>query len=474
MKAIYKIYLLGITLGLIAFTACEEAPVREVSPEDTATGSQAYFTENNKKSLAFLPNDTTIFSVEIGRRNTDAVDTIAIQITDEKGVFVLADSVYFSAGESLQLLEVDFSAMPLGMNTELGLKLDPKDATIYGTSELVISVLRDYKWIDRGSVTVFEYGFALGEGGPVPIQQAEKEEIFRLVDPMSPFSEEDDGSDTEGYYFVFSLDTTEVGNFAMKGVNQGVQRFASSQFSSYAFYFNSVNYAPYCYFDTYVNLYSISLLYANLATNGLAGPITYEFIWDVDFPGVIPDPYEDDATINVNWVATAADVSYWGYLDYSYPIQDKFGGDDWYIVDEFEITLEAANGEVVLSLLTDYVGGAVLPTGEFPINTSDKENTVRAGFKAGFPNGSFVSVPSIGANLYLVDGTVTIEEENGEYTIAVAAESALGSQVEASWTGTVTIVDETAVDDDDEPSGVKSQMKVQKLRPGQKLPLNRK
>ena len=72
MKAIYKIYLLGIAVILTgAFTACvEDELVREASPEDTAKGTQAYFSENNKRSMSFLPTDETTFSVEIGRRNS--------------------------------------------------------------------------------------------------------------------------------------------------------------------------------------------------------------------------------------------------------------------------------------------------------------------------------------------------------------------------------------------------------------------
>jgi hypothetical protein len=187
---------------------------------------------------------------------------------------------------------------------------------------------------------------------------------------------------------------------------------------------------------------------------------------------VIADPYEGDATVNLDWTMATADVSYWGYLGYTYEVEDKYGGVAYAGVDEFEITLSGANGKIVLSLLTNYVGGQFLPTGEYPINTSDKENTVRAGFKSGIPLGSYVEVPSIDATLFLTRGKVVISEEEGTYTIEIDGSSALDSEVKASWTGTVTIVDETAEEEEGGAEGIKA--KVKRLGPGEKLSIIRK
>jgi hypothetical protein len=122
--------------------------------------------------------------------------------------------------------------------------------------------------------------------------------------------------------------------------------------------------------------------------------------------------------------------------------------------------------------LTDYVGGKFLPTGEFPINTSNKENTVRAGFKSGVPQGSYVEIPSIDATLFLTRGKVVISEEEGTYTIEIDGSSALDSEVKASWTGTITIVDKTATEEGGGGEGIKA--KVKRLGPGKKLSIIRK
>jgi len=479
MKAIYKIYLLGIALMLmgVSFTACVDELVRDASPEDTATGTQAYFSENNEKSMAFLPDDDTVFSIEIGRRNATGAFDLPLQIIDEKGVFLLEDTVKFAAGESLKEVEVDFSAMDLGMEADLIISLDPEDATIYGNSTLTISVLRDYKWIDRGSVTFTDNAFGFGDG-PVQIQQAEKLEIFRLLDPYNTFEEEllDDGDDPleTGYSFVFSLDTTKVGNYKLKSIAKGTQDIGMTQWSVYGIYYDPENYPDYCYLKTNGNSYTAGILFYDVTTGGLVAGIPLEFTWDVDFPGELPDPYEGDATVNLDWTMSSAEVSYWGYEGYSYEIEDQYGSADYAIVDEFEIALSGSNGDIVLSLLTDYVGGELLPTGEYPINASDKENTMRAGFKAGEPDGSYVEVPSIGATLYLTEGKVEIAEADDVYTIQIEGKSALGSEIKASWTGSVSIIDQTAEEDEDEPAGVKAQAKIKRLQPGKKLPIIRK
>ena len=128
----------------------------------------------------------------------------------------------------------------------------------------------------------------------------------------------------------------------------------------------------------------------------------------------------------------------------SYEIEDKYGNPDWALIDEYEIILSNPTDEIVLSLLTESTEAIELPTGEFNISASNKENTVRAGIKADSPTGSYVEIKtSVEATLYLVRGTVTITEEGGEYTIVVDAESALGSTVKAKWTGSITIADKS-------------------------------
>ncbi|MGI5974275.1 MAG: hypothetical protein ACOX7E_00810 [Paludibacter sp.] len=465
MKAIYKIYLLGIAVILTsAFTACvEDELLREASPEDTAKGTQAYFSENNKRSMSFLPTDETTFSIEIGRRKSTEACKLPLQITDEEGVFVVDTVVNFKAGENLKNIEVDFSAMTLGMEADLVISLKPEDATIYGNSSLTISVLRDYKWLDKGTVDFFEQDFGL-EGGTVAIQQAEGTNLFRLKDLYNVLDDSDDPV-PPGYHLKFYLDPDN--NWAALNFPEGFQNLGTGY---EVYYVLSGGFATYCSFTSKDNVYSAEYLLTPNRQNLYLGGCS--FVWSGDFPGVIADPYEGDATVNLDWTMSTATVSYWGPEGYSYGTEDKYGSVAVVRVDEFEITLSSGKGDIVLSLLTDYVGGKFLPTGEFPINTSNKENTVRAGFKSGVPQGSYVEIPSIDATLFLTRGKVVISEEEGTYTIEIDGSSALDSEVKASWTGTITIVDKTATEEGGGGEGIKA--KVKRLGPGKKLSIIRK
>ncbi len=450
MKTKNKIYLLGISALLFAFSACVEEVLRDPSPEDTATGAQAYFSENNETSLSFLPSDTTIFTVEIGRRKFDQAEVVNFTVEDKDEVFELENSVSFQAGESVKTVEVDFSEMDLGMEAELVLTIDSKDGTLYGNSKLTLSVLRDYEWIDKGTVELEEHLFGL-PSGTVPIQQAKETEIFRLKDWFHLLDDDEDDPAPEGYHLMFYLDTTNnysavsfIEGFQDIGIGYDVRWDSSGQF------------AGYCSFTSKDNIYNASYLVQRGTSLWIGG---VSFVWNSsDFPGEISDPYEGDALVNVDWEMEDAEVTYWGIWDYSYEIEDKYGNPDLEEVDEFEIVLSNSTEEIVLSLLTksdieynletediEFPDGEIkLPTGEFIINASDKENTIRAGIKKDGPTGSYVEIQaSVEATLYLVSGTVTITEESGEYTIEVDATSALGSEVKAKWTGSITIADES-------------------------------
>ncbi|MDX9909117.1 MAG: hypothetical protein RBS23_06600 [Mariniphaga sp.] len=435
MKTINKIYFLSIAAFLLMFSACQEDVLRDPSPEDAGTGAWAYFTDNNKTSMSFMPDDPTVFTVEIGRRKADQTAVVQFAIEDEEDVFVLENTVSFNTGETVKTFEVDFSEMELGMEAALKLTIDSKDETLYGNSSIIINVLRDYNWLDRGSVEFYEEDFGLGTAN-VSIEQAEGTSFFRLRDLYNTLTEDDSDPVPTGLHLNFYLDT--LNNWAADDLPAGFQDLGTG----YELYWNTVNYGAYCVFTNKDNMYNLGyIITPDGAALYLGG---CSFLWNNQFPGELPDPYEGDAMVNVDWTMADAEVNYWGVEEYSYEIEDKYGNPDWALIDEYEIILSNPTDEIVLSLLTESTEAIELPTGEFNISASNKENTVRAGIKADSPTGSYVEIKtSVEATLYLVRGTVTITEEGGEYTIVVDAESALGSTVKAKWTGSITIADKS-------------------------------
>lgn len=436
MRTINKIYLLCIMAVLLAFTACEDDILREPSPEDSATGAQAYFPETNKTSLSFSPSDATTFTIEIGRRKFEQAGVVEYTIEDKEGVFVLDNSVSFEAGEKIKEIEVDFSAMELGMNATLVLKIKPDDVTLYGASSLSVSVLRDYVWVDRGTVEFTEDDFGLGTA-TVSIQMAQGTQLFRLKDLYSVLTTNDDDPVSAGYHLTFYLDT--INNWAADQISEGFQDLGTGY---ELYYVTTGNLAAYCTFTNRDNVYSAKYLLTPDGNSLYLG--SFSFVWSEGFPLEIPDPYEGDAAVNVDWIMASADVSYWGYENYSYDGMDEYGNPKPVYVDEFEIKLTNVNDFIVLSLLASDTGEEIkLPTGTFDISASNKENTVRAGYKSGDPIGSYVQVSSVNATLYLTEGTITIEENGGVYTITLEALSAKGADVKATWSGTVIVKDET-------------------------------
>ncbi|MDD3080530.1 MAG: hypothetical protein PHH37_15715 [Paludibacter sp.] len=461
MKAINKIYLLGFTAVLLLFTACQEDVLRDASPEDTSDGAQAYFSESNKTSLSFSPSDPTTFSVEIGRRKTENAGVVKFTVEDEKGVFALDDSVSFEAGEKTKEIQVDFSAMTLGMTADLILKLNAEDATMYGASKISISVLRDYLWVDKGTVQFTENDFELGTVS-VPIQMAKGTQLFRLKDLYNVLTKNDDDPIPVGYHLNFYLDT--LNNWAATQFQTGFQDVGTGYEIYYA---TSGSLAGYCSFTSQDNVYSAEYIITPDRSALYLG--AFSFVWDNGFPGEIPDPYEGDATVNVDWTMLSSEVSYLGYQNYSYYGEDEYGNTTPVFIDEYEIKLSNLTDNAVLNLLVADADGVGLPTGTFEIKNSNTGNTVRAGSKSGDPTGSYVTVSSVGATLYLTSGSVNIEKSDlGVYTISVDAMSFKGSDVKIAWTGSVTIIDKTATS----PSGLREKDKIRKLKSGEKSKLN--
>lgn len=463
MKTISKIFLC-IAATLFMFTACEDTIERGSSPADTSNGAQAYFSELNKTSLAFLPDAPTTFKIGIGRNKASEAATVEYTITDKNNVFVLDNSVDFAAGETLKEVEVDFSAMSLGMTATLELKLKAEDATMYGSSSLTISVKRDYKWIDKGNAVFEDALFGFGEG-KATVQWAEGTDLFRLKDPYLGFKADFEVEEMEdGFGLSFYLDT--LNNYAIKSVPNGFQDFGLLQLTPYSFYYTTEGgLADYCSFVNNANQYVINYL---LAENGVPSYIfDISFTWDDSFPGEIPDPYEGDVSIKVDWTMTDAEAYYWGY-DY-YETEDEYGDDDAVFFDNYEVALASSSGDIVLDILSLKVSNNIaLPLGSFEINDSNLENTIRAGYKSGTPLGSYVEVPAIDAILYLVEGEVTIEEgaTSGTYKIAIDGISAAGATVEAEWEGSLTVQDMTPPPAPEETKGLKKLTPRGKLKIG--------
>lgn len=416
MKTLYKILfsLLGVAVLL---TACENEILREPSPVQEG-GVQAYFSADNKTSYSFLPDATPVMSVVVGRNITTDADSVAYTMTDENRVFVPQDNkLFFPAGVAYDTLFIDCSAMTLGMNAELVLSLSEEDAYVYAASSISISVLRDYKWINRGAVEYNESDFGLG-AATVPIQQAEGTTLFRLPNLYNYFDE----TVATGLHLLFYIDTT---TYAAIGLPSGFQNLGTG----YELYYNTTNYGAYCTFTSSGNEYFLSyIITPDRSALYIGGG---SFVWKDGFPGVLTDPYEGEGVDSISWNLTNSSAIW--FADYYYDG-----------VSEFDLVLDDGINSVNLVLFADPADETdpiSLPAGEYKISQDIEVSNALAGFNGAFgKDGAYAIAPSVNSTFYLVEGTVTVSEVLGITTVTVDAVSASNVSFQATWSGALIVV----------------------------------
>jgi hypothetical protein len=452
MKTYNKISIILMGALLWALTSCTEEVLRDASPVQEG-GIQAYIPETNSASHLFLPDDATTFTVTIGRQNTQGRAEVSLSVTEEKRLLVLDNTVVFEDGETFAELEVDFSAMNLGQSTTLELAINEADRYLYGLEKFSITVLRDYKWVDVGSVE-FQDLFWTESTAKVPIQQAEGEDLFRLKDVYSEVFLALDPTDPDikkcrGYHLQFYLDTTytdatEKYRFCnAQKLPTGVQDLGIGMYG-YTFYWalpGELN-GGYCSFTNYGNEYQIDgVCYLNGAPKYY---YTFKFTWTDGFPGIIPDPYkgEDIVIGNLERTMDSAEAYYLGYR--SYDVKDMFENDSTIYVDNYRVVLKSDDVTISLDVLAFDGSADQIPAGTYTINNSNDGNSVRPGNYSEANDGlsSYVKLAlDLDLTLYLASGTVEIAYNVDEYTFTIDAVTVKGSVIKATYTGPLSITD---------------------------------
>jgi hypothetical protein len=469
MKTYNKFSAILIGAFLLAFASCTEDVLRDASPVQEG-GIQAYISEANSASHLFLPNDPTTFTVILGRQNTQGNVTIPLSVNDKGNILAINDSITFEDGEALAELEVDFSAMALGQSTtlELGIK-NEADRYSYGLSALSIAILRDYKWVNVGSVEYTEVDFGLGTA-KVPIEQAEGTQLFRLPDLYYEICiavNEPDPVD-KGYHFQFYLDTTYTDASKEYRSMQAISLPNDFQDlgTGYEVYWNTTAYGAYCTFTNYGSAYTLGYLLTPDRSSLYLGKAS--FVWTDGFKGEEPDPYkgEDIENANLDKVMADAEGYFLGTRGYSYYSTDSYGSDSIVDVSEYIVKLANPDLDISLNILTFFDGNPVIPAGVYPINNSNDGNSVRVGNSVEVPYGSYARIPAISPDLklYFASGSVSFEYEANVCTITIDAVTGKGSNIKASWQGELKISDGTAAESPGAKTEIKAVQKPKKAK----------
>lgn len=125
MKIIKSIFsaLFGIT-AVVGLVACSSDDYSRIGAPD---GSQVFFSNLSSYEYLLAENQNKV-DVEISRVKTDEAQTVTIVANDASGLFTVASSVSFAAGDSIAKIPVTFDFSKLQVDTDYDITLTAKDA----------------------------------------------------------------------------------------------------------------------------------------------------------------------------------------------------------------------------------------------------------------------------------------------------------------------------------------------------------
>ncbi len=188
-------------------------------------------------------------------------------------------------------------------------------------------------------------------------------------------------------------------------------------------------------------------------TDSLGNERIARYVGELEIYDERENPYEYEPTtstnITVNAPADSIEAYNWGdYYDFG--------------TDNLAIYIWDDNTTVSLSL---YVanGATTLPVGTYNFADDYSEMSLEAGelYYGLFPLGSYAYSATEDAYYWLKDGTLSVSETNGIYTIAGTLKSYYGSEISINYTGKVTL---EVYDDEDEEVEEASAVKAKALR----------
>lgn len=235
MNKIFKqtAYMLAMLVGVISLTACE-ADDEDFAPGAADPGCYLYASST---SPVYTPDDDQVLSVNIGRTDASAAETVSLSC--DNSAFQCPSTVSFAAGEKTKTLSIPFS-LEIGAKQSVSISVAPDASTVYGADTLTLSVMRDYNWEDAGYGTLKEGIY--DKKGTVYVQHAKGTHLYKLVQPYYNLFEQAKETDLpSGDDFKFTFDGTTL------SVEDGYFYPDNSlSIIPYYFIYNSAKYPDYC------------------------------------------------------------------------------------------------------------------------------------------------------------------------------------------------------------------------------------
>lgn len=240
----------------------------------------SFFAEQQSKIIP-LEETGIDLNIRIVRGKTSGTYTVdyTATISDETAFSDESNgSVTFSDGEGTAFVVLKGQNLEIGKTYTIDLALseeNKKDMSERGISATTISVMRDYNWVDAGTVLFSEVDFGLGDV-EIPIQRADGFNQYRLPDLYYNLTGGEDEDVAEGGHLQFTLDDdynavsiVPVASFVDLGVG-------------YYLYYNPEKYPDYCSFSNEGNKYTLNYILSE-DKSGLI-PAGASFVWKEGYP----------------------------------------------------------------------------------------------------------------------------------------------------------------------------------------------
>ena len=247
-------YILGLALVAAGLTSCDQENVGAIYEPTVANIS---FVQSEQSTIT---KEATIeVPVAISRATTNDAYTANVTLSDASaGMTLKSNQVSFAPGEGLAYATVVVSNMEPGKKYEGTLTLSAADAGTKNNefgeqvTTTTVTVQCDYNWIDAGMAHFVDYNWEDGWEADVPVINAERTNIYRIVDPLKVIY-----GDANGTYFEFYRNAD--GSISVP------EGYWNLNYWGYRCYYDSdpEGYGDYCYIEQDGNTYAVNHLLVN-------------------------------------------------------------------------------------------------------------------------------------------------------------------------------------------------------------------
>ena len=245
-------YILGLALVAAGLTSC-----------DTDNIGTIY--EPKVENITFMSEEQSVVTsaasyempVALSRAMTKGTYTANVTLENASaGMSLKSNQVTFADGEGMAYATVVVSNMEPGTLYKGTVTLSSADAATGNTefgeqiTSTDVMIQCDYNWVDAGMCHFIDYNWEDGWEADVPVINAERTNIYRIVDPCQVIY-----GDPNGTYFEFRLNSD--GSITVP------EGYWNLNYWGYRCYYDTENYMDYCFIDQDGDTYDVNHLLVN-------------------------------------------------------------------------------------------------------------------------------------------------------------------------------------------------------------------